>query len=215
MFICNRSGEFKSRGKGERKLRSQGSRKCGQFCPARIRLSVDEKSFHQIDFCSSHIGHENAPEHLNLPQADREKLKKKLQEGVSRRRILGDIRNRMDSENLRPIDLVGDKHLSNICQRFSIDNVNRSHTNDLVSVASWVATKKSELPSIILHFKNQHEEDQEHQLRFEDFFLAIMTPIQEKMLQKFGKKCITVDSTHGVNNYDILLTTIMVLDEEG
>ena len=86
---------------------------------------------------------------------------------------------------------------------------------DLMSVVSWVNTKKSEDPCIIVHFKNQHEEDSSHQLRYEDFMLAIMTPNQEKLLEKFGSKCITIDSTHGVNSYDILLTTVMILDEEG
>ncbi|XP_074596218.1 uncharacterized protein LOC141851373 [Brevipalpus obovatus] len=141
IFVCNRSGPFRSKSKGLRKMRSQGSRKSGEYCPARIKVSVQSGDHHSIDFCSSHIGHGKEPQHLDLPKEERKQLKERLEEGGER--------------------------------------------------------------------------DPDEQLRDGDFMLVIMTPNQQKMLEKFGKKCVTIDSTHGVNNYAILLTTIMVLDEEG
>ena len=40
-----------------------------------------------------------------------------------------------------------------------------------------------------------------------------MNEAQCEMLKKFGSDCICVDETHGTNNYDFKLTTMLVLDE--
>ncbi|XP_074596408.1 uncharacterized protein LOC141851566 [Brevipalpus obovatus] len=155
-YTCNKSGQFKSQGKGERKLRRKGSRKTGVYCPASIRISVNELGVHEVDFCSSHIGHQNDSVHLNIPKKDRENLRRKLDEGISRVRILRDISNMTDEleeSQLKPINLVTDKDLSNICQKYAINNTNRSDSNDFLSVKSWVATKLGENPSIILYYK--------------------------------------------------------------
>ena len=47
----------------------------------------------------------------------------------------------------------------------------------------------------------------------EDFFFIIMNEAQCETLKKFGSDCICVDKTHGINNYDFKLTTVLVLVE--
>jgi hypothetical protein len=42
-----------------------------------------------------------------------------------------------------------------------------------------------------------------------------MTNFQKSMLQKFGCNIIAIHSTHGLNNYDFELTSVMVVDEFG
>ncbi|GFY74776.1 uncharacterized protein TNIN_439101 [Trichonephila inaurata madagascariensis] len=46
-----------------------------------------------------------------------------------------------------------------------------------------------------------------------DFLLAIMNDAQEKLLELYGKNCVMIDSTHGTNQYNFQLTTLMVHDE--
>lgn len=48
-----------------------------------------------------------------------------------------------------------------------------------------------------------------------DFCLVIMTDIQKSMFKQFGDNIIAVDGTHGLNNYDFELTSILVVDEFG
>lgn len=52
-----------------------------------------------------------------------------------------------------------------------------------------------------------------HDLRSEDFFIAMMNKGQEEMMTKFGNDVVVIDSTHGTNAYGFQLTTIMVLDD--
>lgn len=47
-----------------------------------------------------------------------------------------------------------------------------------------------------------------------DFCLVIMTVAEKEML-KFGHEKICIDSTHGTNPYDFLLTTLLVVDDFG
>lgn len=42
-----------------------------------------------------------------------------------------------------------------------------------------------------------------------------MWPSQKKLLQKFGDKVVAVDGTHGLNKYNFLLQTMLVLDYDG
>ena len=45
--------------------------------------------------------------------------------------------------------------------------------------------------------------------------IVVHTEFQQHMLQKFGKNGILIDSTHGTNQYDFGLTTMLVIDEYG
>ncbi|GFR17318.1 hypothetical protein TNCT_439991 [Trichonephila clavata] len=46
-----------------------------------------------------------------------------------------------------------------------------------------------------------------------DFLLGIMNDAQEKLLELYFKNCVTIDSTHGIGQYNFQLTTLMVHDE--
>lgn len=48
-----------------------------------------------------------------------------------------------------------------------------------------------------------------------DFCLVVMNKFQQLMLTEFGSNAILIDGTHGFNNYEFELTTIMVIDEFG
>lgn len=71
-YECSRSGTYKPKGKGERKLKSQKSAKIGKKCPAKITLKVtDSTNTLFVKFYTVHEGHEKDLEHLRLPSAFR------------------------------------------------------------------------------------------------------------------------------------------------
>ena len=49
----------------------------------------------------------------------------------------------------------------------------------------------------------------------EDFVLGIQTPLQAEIMKRVGKKVICVDGTYGTNGYDIMLITVILIDEYG
>ncbi|XP_029341260.1 uncharacterized protein LOC103308988 [Acyrthosiphon pisum] len=46
-------------------------------------------------------------------------------------------------------------------------------------------------------------------------FVSVSTKFQLEMLQKFGNEKMCVDSTHGTTEYDLLLTSLVIVDEFG
>lgn len=129
----------------------------------------------------------------------------RIADGVTFEKILDDIR-----DNVRniydPIAITTKKDLFNIERDFNLIQ-GRLNPSDYVSVALWIE-KMNELPADenpIVYF----EQEDEH------FTLIISTTFQQEMLLKFGSKAICIDSTHNTNEYELHLTTIVVIDEFG
>lgn len=89
----------------------------------------------------------------------------------------------------------------------------KKNQNDAVSIDMWAQEQKNNENSAVLYYKKQGEKSDI--LKDEDFCLIIMNRSQKLMLEKFGANIICVDSTHGLNNYDFELTTVMIIDEFG
>nr|CAI5829498.1 unnamed protein product [Callosobruchus analis] len=58
-YYCHRSGTFKSRSKGHRKIKKQGTKKIGKDCPARMYVKVSTTGEVFIDYVQTHVGHDN------------------------------------------------------------------------------------------------------------------------------------------------------------
>nr|CAH7768594.1 unnamed protein product [Callosobruchus chinensis] len=58
-YYCHRSGTFKSRSKGHRKMKKQGTKKIGKDCPARMYVKVSTRGGVSIDFIQTHVGHDD------------------------------------------------------------------------------------------------------------------------------------------------------------
>lgn len=69
--------------------------------------------------------------------------------------------------------------------------------------------------NLVLLYKKQGEIDNLNNLCVNDFCLIIMTEFQKTMLKKFGQNIIAIDGTHGLNNYDFELSSVLVVDEFG
>lgn len=112
--------------------------------------------------------------------------------------------------------LVVKQDLRNIMREFHLDPSKR-HPNDVVSVETWVKKVQSvgEDFNPIIYYKAQGEVVNDSRLNDEDILLIISTPFQKEMLKKFGNDIVCTDSTHGMNQYDFHLTTLVVVDEYG
>ena len=55
----------------------------------------------------------------------------------------------------------------------------------------------------------------DNDLCVEDFVLGIQTPLQAEIMKRFGKNFICADAIHGTNGYDLMLITVIVIDEYG
>lgn len=81
------------------------------------------------------------------------------------------------------------------------------HVHDAKSVDLWVNSAQED----VIYYKKQST--LHPLLKYEDFCIIIMNKSQQMMLTKFGPNIIAVDSTHGINNYDFELTTVVVVHE--
>ena len=117
-------------------------------------------------------------------------------------------------EQPKRANLVTRKDLHNIktCYNINIQEGVR-HKEDAVSVDMWVKECEKMDQNSILFYKPQGLEYPE--FNKEDFCIVIMNKSQEYMLKAFCSKVVCIDSTHGINNYDFELTTLMVIDNFG
>lgn len=83
-YYCNRSGYFNSKGRGCRRLKSQGTNKLNTYCTATITTKMDDQ-MGQITatICHSHYGHELQLGHIPLDTTSRIQIAAQLTNGVS------------------------------------------------------------------------------------------------------------------------------------
>lgn len=211
-FRCNRSGNFSSESKGKRRLKSQGSSKCGNYCTAGIVLEkVEEDGGYSAKTCLTHYGHSLQMAHIFLPSKDREFVASKLMQGIPVNGVLDQIRDSVTEEYQR-VHLLTRKDILNIEQSFGLRSSIERHSNDNLSIKIWAEEQKSIYNSSLIVFKAVGEEG--YGLKTEDFALGLMNTAQSEMLVKCGHNGIVcMDATHGTNPLDYKLITILVVDE--
>lgn len=101
--------------------------------------------------------------------------------------ILDEIRDSIAKEKLERIPLLTKKDSHNITQTYNLNNDFMRHSNDAISIESWV----NELAEsqTVLYYKPQNKPCDQYNLKEEDFILIIMHPGQLKMLIKFKDGC--------------------------
>lgn len=240
-FKCNRSGYYKSEGKGVRHLKSQGTRKISASCPAAITLYENGETFEAFHV-STHFGHATQLCHLNLRAQVKKQLAAKLALRIPKREILNQVHENLTGTMKR-------QHLVTMHDLHNCEKLVRTdyQPNDVISVETWVREEMQNENCSILLYKPQFDEnvvgvngvqstaspdmhgipddcllsapsefpvslEAMPELDKKDFFLAIMTNSQAEMMKQCGTDVIAVDSTHGTNAYDFQLTTLLVLD---
>ncbi|KAI5705056.1 uncharacterized protein LOC113467711 [Diaphorina citri] len=211
-FRCHRSGKFVSQGSGIRHLKASGSCKINGICPAKMKVVVIKNEV-ITTFYPNHEGHGKDVQHLRLTKEEKMTLAKDLADGIPFNRILDKVRSTLESIDCDRIHLLITKDLQNIVQQFNLEEHVR-HSDDSTSVESWIEEMKTKDDQCVVYYKTQGKIDVNNPaLGKEDFVLIIMNNAQTKILQQYGQDCICLDSTHGTNQYDFQLTTVLVLDE--
>jgi len=102
--------------------------------------------------------------------------------------------------------LISKRDLRNVERDFNLVE-GKDHSSDFVGACIWIErmnnSSEEENPIIYSCLEN------------EDLFFIIATKFQLEMLQKFGNEKMCVDSTHGTTEYDLLLTSLVIVDEFG
>ena len=183
-YYCNRSGHYKSKGNGERSPQSQGTCKSGNTCIAYMKTMEDTLSKSVVvEYCSTHTGHEIKVKHLPILQDIKLKIAQKLQDGVSINRILDDIRDNCLDGGVGREQLVTRQDILNIKRKLNLHTIQK-HSNDLLSVCSWVEEMKQLEYNPILAFKTQGEDGNEDVCHLKKNILKA----QEKQKDTYDKK---------------------------
>lgn len=205
-YECNRSGAYKPSGSNIRARRQKNTRKIGRRCPSTIRVHAMMDKIY-VKFYKTHVGHQKEMKHISIPHHDRLDIAQQIAGGVSRDRILERIRGIWTEMNSKRVHRVQNKDLINITRSFKLDSDVVRHKNDLISIESWIAEMQaSDFDPVIIH-------QEQNELDGLPLILGISNRAQRYMLERFGDDIIAMDSTHGTNDYDFQLTTIMVVDE--
>ena len=168
-----------------------------------------------VAFFACHYGHAPELSHINLRKEDREHIAGILSLGIPFEEALNKVRDGLPSSHVTRLHLLQRFDLRNIMRDFHLGDV--LHKNDADSVRAWVEAAKQggDEWNIVRYIKFQ-EEESSHGLHLNDFMLVIMTEVQRNLLQLFGPgKINCVDSTHGTNQYDFQLTTLLIVDDHG
>ena len=136
-YYCNRAGQYKPRGRGERELKSQGTSKIRAHCSAHIKATKYLKTNRtQVQYTTTHYNHATQLGHLRISNSMRTMIAEKLKQGITGERIIEDIRS-IKNRDIDREHLVSQKDIQNIRKQFNIDGV-RKHQNDFISVSCIV-----------------------------------------------------------------------------
>ncbi|KAL4082867.1 hypothetical protein QTP88_029521 [Uroleucon formosanum] len=208
-YYCHRSGYFKTKSQGIRRIKSQGSNKIDSTCTSSMVVTEDTNGI-SVNYCSTHFGHGSNLGRCRLTADERAMIagsdvNLKNCRGVTFSKILDDVRNNVHSI-YDVTTLISKRDLRNVERDFNLVE-GKDHSSDFVSVCIWIERmnnlSEEENPIIYSCLEN------------EDLFLIIATKFQLEMLQKFGNEKICVDSTHSTTEYDLLLTSLVIVDEFG
>ena len=86
-YKCNRSGKYKNRRVGKRRMKSSGTCKLENNCTSTIRSEIFVDETVEVEVCHTHYGHTVDLEHI------KHVIAAKLTQGVTREEILDDIRD--------------------------------------------------------------------------------------------------------------------------
>ena len=153
-----------------------------------------------------------------MSTSERLNVAAKLHAKVKIDAILDDIRDSVYGK-LNRVHLTTKKDLHNISHSFGLNGF-LTDIDDAQSVKLWVEEmrKKPREENPVLVYKTQGEDQPQNMNNVgkDDFILGIMTSQMEVMLKKFGTgKVVCMDATHGTNENNFQLITVLVIDEFG
>lgn len=158
------------------------------------------------------MGHDCEGKHLRISKSDVQNLTVKLSNEVSKTRILKDVHGSSNNESSR-MAITTKKDLKNISRHLHFDQSGRFDKNDYSSVDVWKKVHDEKGDVIIFGYKKQGEVDPLYPgLGEDDFLLCFMTRHQKEIIGKllsWKSSIIEMDATHGTNQYDFKMITLM------
>ncbi|KAL4090912.1 hypothetical protein QTP88_025670 [Uroleucon formosanum] len=157
-------------------------------------------------------GHNKEVKYLPIPKKVQESIADKVKSGVPPNVIIDQLRDDFDY-NVEKKNIITLKDVYNISSKCGLLHKYKLHDVDALSVDLQVKKFQENPSNPIIMYKTQGTEY--FPLDINDFMLIILTETQRKVIKKFGSRKLCIDSTHGTNQYNFNLTTIVVIDEFG
>ena len=168
-----------------------GSCKIQQNCTAGIKVTKRDDGKILAEICHTHHGHKKEVQHTWLSKGRRKEIAACLQQGVSRDRILNDIREDATKHSdleFKRHHLVDKKDIGNIKTSFALNDIQK-HSDDQTSLRAWVQEwdKSKQNPILFAKFQGDAAPDDVN-ITKDDFLLVIQNPLQKYMAEKFSKR---------------------------
>lgn len=150
-----------------------------------------------------------------MSNSSKEEIITKLNDGVSKSSLLNSIREDTDSE-YSSLARVTRKHIEYLIEKFSIKKDYKLDQNEAKSIEQFVINdqgKTVKLYKPIGVFDTRYPK-----MDLNDFGLVIMNDRQAEFLKRAMSSptaILCVDSTHGTNEYNIKLSTLMTVNSFG
>lgn len=214
-YRCNQSGNFEYKSEpGSRDSKGIFSTKTNTECASHLVLTVKEGIYY-VKFCTTHTSHAIDPEFLHLSNATKRDIETRLRDGVSMKLILRSIQADSDPDHSAS-QFIGRKDLENITDKYNIGKDYQLDPDDGESVDKYV---KADQGKTVIFYKPVGTIDERYpNMLKEDFGLAIMDEKQRKELVKAMNSppgVLLSDATHGTNQYQIKLVTVMTINVFG
>src|ERR1043165_4029019 len=103
-YFCHRGGRNRSRAKGKRHTKMQGSCKIEGCCPAFIKAHMSESGV-KVTYVSHHVGHGAELQHLRLSPNQRRQIAGMIHAGIQFDEILDKVRNSLNSIEIARLHL--------------------------------------------------------------------------------------------------------------
>ncbi|KAK9500393.1 hypothetical protein O3M35_001670 [Rhynocoris fuscipes] len=231
LYSCHRSGNFKSRSLGKRKLKIIGSNKINDYCPAKIICLKRIDGNFDILYYSEHKGHEMEPSRINLNKNERLEIYKQIVSKEIKQDLLVNIQS---DSNISTTHYLSKKDLYNIRNEFSnkelivSNNENNMAVNNLINEHNEnnvndieLKTNDEESKEIIIENDIEINYDDLERIKGEMFgdFMKFLSNIENVEQALTARKLISslpylVDSlTTNVSNSDDIVISVIPKQE--
>lgn len=144
-YVCHRSGNYIPKGKGRRRLKSQGSCKINAHCMATMTTIQDTQTgVVSLVYQKHHYGHDIDLGHLRLNKEEKQVIAQQLAQGLPVDTVLKNVKKSLGRE-LQKIHLISRKDLNNIARRYLGTTLTRLQKEG--PITPYVKDVKLELPS--------------------------------------------------------------------
>lgn len=222
-FVCHRSvnSEPKTEDR-QRRVKLQGTKKIGGFCPAEIVLDKrNEDGLCRVSYVSTHLGHTELA-HLYLSKRDRASIASKILMDGKFNEILTEFAKFCHGKSFMDSScLLTKKDLNNISRDYSVEErkflynskdvtFNEKYIFEVMSLEVFLGIHQN---SVLFVKKLGKICDNPFHLNEKDSVIIVMTAQQKQILKKYVHKVILADSTFDLPEKEFLFMTLSVIDD--